>query len=460
MATYNIDGPDGKTYSIDGPEGATREQVIAKIQQRLGEQGHDRGTLDKLFGLTGERYQTWPEKFVRGVGDAFEGGAGMVKKAETGQYGAPGSREFTANIIPDATKSAMLGVTGAPGASEALGLTSRNLAERKAISSAMPSKEAIKDSATASYKAIEKARFTVKPNVLDDAISNIKADLDADLIPEISAPRTFLALNKLQKAGGDINQIMGIRQSLGAIKPSEGTDFAAASHAIDAIDGFLEGITPQQILTKDKNVDPQYVVELLNHARSSWRAYKKLDQVDRAMLYAQHRAASTGTGANLQNTMRQEIRKILDSDTKSRGYSEQAKRQMEEIVEGTRASNIARFIGKFAPSGPVSAWTSIMAGLEAGPGVGTAVGVGATLARKLGSYLTRKQIQELANVIRGESPLSRAAIKGVKDAPKAPIGEMSALPAMVGSAGTSLPSMIREKEGSLPEVLNYDPNRT
>lgn len=38
MRTYKITGPDGKEYSIDGPEGATREQVIAKIQERLAKQ--------------------------------------------------------------------------------------------------------------------------------------------------------------------------------------------------------------------------------------------------------------------------------------------------------------------------------------------------------------------------------------------------------------------------------------
>lgn len=35
MRTYTITDPSGKTHTIDGPEGATREQVIAKIQERL-----------------------------------------------------------------------------------------------------------------------------------------------------------------------------------------------------------------------------------------------------------------------------------------------------------------------------------------------------------------------------------------------------------------------------------------
>lgn len=44
MKTYTITGPDGKDYSIDGPEGATREQVIAKIQERMSSQGQQATT--------------------------------------------------------------------------------------------------------------------------------------------------------------------------------------------------------------------------------------------------------------------------------------------------------------------------------------------------------------------------------------------------------------------------------
>ena len=61
----------------------------------------------------------------------------------------------------------------------------------------------------------------------------------------------------------------------------------------------------------------------------------------------------SGTGANTQNAMRQRIREILDSD-KSRGFSPEARQQMEDIVTGTWMTNAARFAGKFAPSGPVS----------------------------------------------------------------------------------------------------------
>ena len=54
MPTYSIDGPDGRTYSIDGPEGATREQVIAVIQERIAAMP-DPITRQSTFGEEVER---------------------------------------------------------------------------------------------------------------------------------------------------------------------------------------------------------------------------------------------------------------------------------------------------------------------------------------------------------------------------------------------------------------------
>ena len=54
MPTYSIDGPEGQTYSIDGPEGATREQVIAAIQEKIGSLP-DPITRQSTFGEEVER---------------------------------------------------------------------------------------------------------------------------------------------------------------------------------------------------------------------------------------------------------------------------------------------------------------------------------------------------------------------------------------------------------------------
>lgn len=273
------------------------------------------------------------------------------------------------------------------------------------LSAGLPSKAAIKADATAAYDAIAKAKLQATQHSVDVLSKDIQASLDADLIVPASAPRTFRAIEQLEKGGGDVAQMMAIREKLGKIGPQEGTDYAAASHVRDRIDQFIETLDPSEVVVGD----PKFTSQTLERARASWKSYKQLDTLDRIGEEAEHRAASTGTGANQINTIRQNVRKILDSDKKSRGFSAEAKEQMERIVMGTWATNRARWASKFAPSGVVSTGFGVLAGEAAGPGVGTAVAAGGLLGRYLGEYLTKRQLRQLEDLIRSESPLGKAA---------------------------------------------------
>lgn len=322
-------------------------------------------------------------------------GPGTVAlKAGGGVLSAGGAELGRATGIPGAELVGSIAGGGAAGAASAESTALRNSAK-------LPSADAIKQSAQAAYKAVANAKLRATQASIDTLTTDLKTGLDNDLIVESTAPRTFKAIDKLQAAGGDVGQIMGIRQKLGEIPPDAGTEYAAATHVKDAIDNFVDGLQPHEVVTGD----PKFTSAMLDHARSSWRAYRKIEQVEHAGEIGEHRAGASGTGANTQNAMRQRIREILDSDKKSRGFSPEAKAKMEEIVMGTTSTNAARFAGKYAPSGPVSATTSILAGLGAGAPVGAGVAIGTTLAKHLGTYLTKRQLRDLEDMIRAESPI-------------------------------------------------------
>jgi len=82
MRTYTITGPDGKDYSIDGPEGATREQVIAKVKERLG--AKPPVNLEDPYTATAQKQSTL-ENLLAGAGGAIHGmylgGKQMLGKA-------------------------------------------------------------------------------------------------------------------------------------------------------------------------------------------------------------------------------------------------------------------------------------------------------------------------------------------------------------------------------------------
>ena len=350
--------------------------------------------------------KTTAGKYAESVGEfvpsAVIGPGGLATKAATtvaGGVGAETGGELTEGTGLEPYARFAGGLVGGAGSGFAAAEgQSAKLAAR------LPTTAQIKDSAQAAYKQVENARLIASQGSLDGLVSATRAGLDQRLITDTVAPRTFQALGQLEKSGGDIGQIMGVRQKLGGINPSAGTDYEAAQHVRDAIDNYIETLPPGEIVQGD----PQFTQAMLNHARSSWRAYAKLDQVQTAMDIGSHRAAVAGVGANTQNAMRQRIREILDSDKQSRGFSPEARKQMEDIVMGTWLTNAARYAGKFAPSGPVSSIASGMAYLGGGAGAMAAVAIPATIAKYLGTYLTRRQIRQLEDTIRAESPLGRS----------------------------------------------------
>ncbi len=497
MPTYSIDGPDGKTYSIDGPAGATRDQVIGKIKERQGQNasvetkpetstagdilksgatGIEKGVITAAGGLgdlsqtfgkavhalpiigpfadfaptssqvthavesvTGPEYEpkTTAGKYAESVGEfvpsVAAGPEGLATKAGLAVLsgvGAEAAGELTEGTKAEPYARLAGGFVGGGFA----GLTAAE-AQAARLASRLPTTQQIHDSAQAAYRAVANARLIASQGSLNGLVSATRAGLDQRLMTDVVAPRTFRAIGQLEQSGGDIAQIMGVRQQLGKINPSAGADYEAAQHVRDAIDNYVETLPPGEIVQGNA----QFTQAMLDHARASWRAYAKLDQVQTAMDIGSHRAAVSGTGANSQNAMRQRIREILDSDKNSRGFSADTRQQMEDIVVGTWLTNAARYAGKYAPSGPVSSIGAGMAYLGGGPAAAAAVAIPATIAKYLGTYLTRRQIRLLEDTIRGESPTGRpVAAQNAAQAPNfAAIAPAAALRSALATSAAS-----------------------
>ena len=398
-----------------------------------------RGVVDKLFGLTGERYQTWPERAIRG---SLESGAELTKKSLTGEYGPTGQgiyQEDPGKVL----EAASLGVTAAPEAGLQAARVYETGSRARQTSSALKeeaSPDKLKASSQGSFKAVEDDNLQIHPHVINDFVAQTQRELRKKLVTPNRAEGTYSALEQIKEGNGGVVQLMDAREALGEMTPAEdGKDYFAANHVIKKIDSFLDGLQKEDVISGD----PQYTQAMLDHARASWRPYAKLTEIEKGVEVAGHRAAATGSGANIENTLRQEIRKILDSDKRSRGYSPEAKAKMEEIVQGTFASNLARKVGKYAPTGSVSAIPTILAYLAKGKLIGGATAAAGFLGKSLGEALTRDQISKLEDLIAAESPLGRSIVKRIQEQPNDPLsgGIQAAAPAaapMLAAGGASL----------------------
>lgn len=387
----------------------------AQISKAAGIEPSPQTTAGKYVGATGE---------VLGNPATYLGPGSLALKAGAGAAGALAS-EGAGQLAQGAGMEGLEPVARVAGglvggAGTATIAAERNLSK---LAAQLPTPKNIYDAANAGYDMLKKSNTRISPQGTADLLNTVKTDLHADHFRDYLAPATYRAIEELAVNGAaTVGDLDGVRRVLNRISPTANpTDKEAANRAIRAIDDYLINVDPAHIISGD----PARDAAILKHAQGNWALHKQLELLDDASIKGQHRAGVSGSGANRINTARQEVRKILDSDKKSRGMSDAVKEKMEEIVMGTWLTNRARQIGKFSPSGPVSATTSILTGLGAGAPAGAAVAGGGFLAKHLGEYLTDRQIKQLEQLMRSESPIGKPIARAI--APD--VEEQSAVPA-------------------------------
>jgi hypothetical protein len=78
---------------------------------------------------------------------------------------------------------------------------------------------------------------------------------------------------------------------------------------------------------------------------------RKTEMIEEALSKAERRAASTGSGGNEHNAIRQNLRGVIDSPKKSRMFSKQELAAINDVVMGTKPLNALRLFGKLSPEG-------------------------------------------------------------------------------------------------------------
>jgi len=282
--------------------------------------------------------------------------------------------------------------------------------------------KAASDNAYKAARALDVEYQTDKVRALQDNIhkSLIKSGFRAD-----TAGGAFSRLKELMEPitpanpGGNRNfsDIEGVRQSLNRLRqetnPNTGgptANASAASRAISKIDDFLAN--PKNAAGNDyaSQLSAQLTARLAEEARGNWAAMSRSQRIEQALTKSQLNAASGGTGSNIDNAMRQQIKSLLNSPKRIKGFTQDERNMMQDIVMGNPVRNSSRLLGKMAATGIVSA-----AGVEY---LAHALGLGAAghlllpaagyAAKKTGDIMTKNRINGLLRSVRKDSPLGQS----------------------------------------------------
>jgi len=192
----------------------------------------------------------------------------------------------------------------------------------------------------------------------------------------------------------------------GGYIPGNKQNNLAVTKIVNAIDDMADNLQQGDVLMGNGVAGAQALKEARQLETRMFKANKVQDAVRRADL----RAASTGSGGNLDNATRQNLRRILENP---RGLSGDERTALETIVRGTGGQNALRLAGKLSPQG-----SGLMAALGVGgamvnPAVG-ALSLGGMGAKAVADQITQQNVKRLTDIILAGG--SRAATQAAPNA--------------------------------------------
>lgn len=440
--------------NFDGKVKAAPAGMSPGIENPVGGSATMRGLMDPLISDTAP--QTMPQRYLRRGGQELGFGipAAMTGAAIPG-YGATArdSMALTGNAGKDAVRavtSPYMATSMAGDVGAAIGgQTSREIAPNNPTMDVIAS---MIGGGGAAYGASRMTPETVPVQSLDelkqgnaDKWATIKGSPDS-LTPEASArlsPELYQMLqdkratnpNLFPRANATVEDIAALppkslyeveeaRRLAGRNVAANADEAAVGVEMKKTIDNYLTGLKPEDV----QGADPEAAIALMQDARKGSHQAFKADEILNKEMRGETRAATTGTGGNEVNATKQNIRTVFDRERdptlrgKGGGYTADEMAAMGKVVMGDTRSNIARMLGRMAPTSgalPMMAtgWGGA-AGIASGMATGNplmaipaaAGGIGFA-AKAAAESMTKKDIERLMKTILngGKAPAKSAA---------------------------------------------------
>jgi len=291
------------------------------------------------------------------------------------------------------------------------------------VKPAAPSVDALKKAAKEGYESEAVTGLQIQPKAMSDWATVLRSKLDdSGMVSEI-APGTHAVLKRAGAIPDGAAAVTGtnldaLRKALGGVaKSSNNTERAAAVKAIEALDEFLPAVRSADTISGD----PRAAASALQEARGNWSAAQHATTLDKKQMRAELRSAAANSGANIENSIRQQMANILASDKERRGFSGSEIALMERIVYGTPARNTMRTLGNLGGGG--LGWGAVATGAAGAAATGSVAGAAVPLVahglKRISNALAVRDVEKLNELVRVNSPLGKQMASPLADWSKA-----------------------------------------
>lgn len=276
----------------------------------------------------------------------------------------------------------------------------------------------VRKQADMDYKASEDAGIVLKPETVKEMVDKLTDELAQNGYHPRLQPTTAVALEELANVAGKPITLKGvdtIRQVVnGAAQVTNAKDMRMAGKVIKRIDEMVRNLDETKVMMGDAEKG----VPALLRARDAWARVKKAEIIGEAMARAQRQANKSGSGGNIDNAIRQQIGRILNTPRLRRGFSKSELAQMDVVVNGRGSlHNTLRRLGKLSPEG--NGLMLMLGSLGGGAAMTGAISpfamalpIAGAIAKPISNALTRGSAEALSqNVLRGGPPPVRPVSK-------------------------------------------------
>lgn len=287
----------------------------------------------------------------------------------------------------------------------------RGLNTSPAVEEAMTAND-LKNMAQREYDKFTTSGGHYTPQMLSDLKSTLGQTLMDNSWSVKVAPKVKAVIDEIDKIkhwgqtpGGGVatpKMLQNVRGLIGSVRKSTDPEERRFGHILmGQFDNFISNPQSEHFV----GGNGQEAAQSLMNGNQLWAQYSKADALENAFSKAERRAATTYSGGNAENAMRQEVRKLYEK--RPNGWTPEELTAINRVIYGDTMQNNARRVGKMlAPEG-IKGLMHVAAAVPTG-GATLPLAVLGYGAKHYAENAGANSIEELSRIIRaGGTKLSK-----------------------------------------------------
>lgn len=247
------------------------------------------------------------------------------------------------------------------------------------------------------FKQAKDANILIDTKQFTNSMANLGKELRQEGYTPTAYPKITAAIDELTNAGipKDYTELRALRKIIqGAQKSADGEEKRLATILKSEFDDYVLNI-PESAVTQGSKEG----LKAWKEARDIYSRMSKAE-VFEDMLEKAEITKGKFSQSGLENALFTELKNLATNPKKLRLFTKEEQEAIKQAAKGTTAQNALRLIGKFAPTSTVSSILPLLVtGANAPLGLaGTAAAIGARVGA---TQMRKKQVEQLANLMRG-----------------------------------------------------------